>query len=99
MRKILLILVMAVYMLPMAAQKDSTYVKEFCLMKVSYKLSVVYEFDFGEGYDKLKDVKFKSEADALNYMSKQGWTLEPIKTHYNHSTQDVFVYVFSKRKE
>lgn len=88
-------------------QNEPEKMEQYCIVKCTSSFSKTFtaDFDFGDklrpimGWAVAKDssgsiLRFKSEADVLNYMGKQGWRL----VNAYPADKDVTIkYVFKKK--
>lgn len=96
MKKILFLLAM----LPMMCygQDSSDKIKEYCAVKLENKNGYILK----DGYKyflAMKDsteqrVKFNTDIELLNYMSRGGWELHPISINYSGSSGKYYEYIF-----
>lgn len=106
MKKLLLILAL----IPLFAMAQQPY-KVYCIMNNKLLLSLKYKarVDFGLSYkgdaynfntivdEKGEDIKFNTEVDIINYISKRGWTLEQVYVAMSRNeSSERQHYLFSK---
>jgi hypothetical protein len=100
MKKLILILAVALLPFVASAQTDTTQTKareEYCIINVHkgiFDELCVADVDFGQGQEadhrlrdsNRKEIRFNSLVDALNYMARQGWLfVNPLQSNTGES--------------